>query len=62
MRGQRRSRSRSRSPDGRSRRREYGGSSSRKSDDTWKKNTDAFLQNLGAAAPGLNPQVRLQKR
>merc|ERR1712024_133205 len=51
LRPSRRSRSRSRSPDGRSRRREYY-SGSRKSsagDDGWKNKTDAFLQNLGAA-------------
>ena len=52
----RRSRSRSRSPDGRSRRREYDSGSRKSEEDTWKKNTDAFLQNLGAT-PGLNPQV-----
>ena len=62
LRPSRRSRSRSRSPDGRSRRREYD-SGSRKSsagDDGWKNKTDAFLQNLGAAPSstgGMNPQV-----
>ena len=50
------SRSRSRSPEGRSRRRPYESSSSA-IDETWKKNTDAFLQNLGAATTGIPTQV-----
>ena len=51
------SRSRSRSPEGRSRRRHYDNSAgnSNRMDDAWKKTTDAFLQNLGAA-PGMPPQ------
>ena len=55
------SRSRSRSPEGRSRRRHYDSSSgnsapssSSRADDAWKKTTDAFLQGLGAS-PGIPP-------
>ena len=59
LRSSRRSRSRSRSPDGRSRRREYDSGSRKSADDGWKNKTDAFLQNLGAApsSTGMNPQV-----
>ena len=47
------SKSRSRSPDGRSRHRNY--------DDSWNKNTDAFLQKLSAPPVSLNMSENCSK-